>query len=932
MQRAHIRLCILILALTCLAAAGCTSVYMKGTPYYEGEYSKPQGPAEDRVNLWPLAYYHDPALSFLWPMGEVTDDHVAVRPLYSAYKLDQEEHEYSVLWPLSDFDFDTKDHRIFPVFWGDDKNDEGYFVFFPLVVVRDDRVGVLPPVTSFNFDTKDYHIFPVFWGDDRKDEGYFVFFPLVWGFGLEHDAAFFDHFTVFPTFWYGRGSHVAAFPLFIRAEDGAGHITRVLWPVLNWRTGDSAQGGSVWPVFGRYVKDAGTESYTYALWPLCHLWGDDRTDSGGRVLLPIYAGAYERDEGWDLVLPLMWRSYDGSSSLLLTPLYYAGRRDEDFWRLLVPLCYQSRTGDDARFITPLLARTRSAGSDTWVVPPLLSGYGHAGDERDLWLLAPLAHRRWDNEHSTSHIFPLYYHDSEDGLFVSAPFIHKSRGLEGYMSVLGPLFTSGWSADDAWRMVFPFFYSGTKGDTSTFVTPLVSRRDTPAGSTWILNPLATWYSEDEKRRDLWVLGPMSHGSWGEGPSSSYIFPLYGYSGEAQRFVTPLCWYSGWDRESSLLLTPLYQEARSGDDVWRLAPPVFYQSRYGDDRTLLTPLLAWSGSKESDTLIAPVLASWLTCRGDERDAWFLGPLAHANWGEGPGASHIFPIYGYDGATDTVISVPISWGRKEGGRFINVAGAVFHCFSDDDSYRWFTLFPFVSGFDNAADKGSWLFPLYYYRRRKADDDLSFGALLPLFFSEFGPDRTQVGVPFVLGYKRTKRRYETKEGGKMAEENKSFTLLPLLLNCESKLTEAAGEEPGVGNKVRSQSKAFMFPLWHHESKEECEEARDESEFEILWRLYDYKHIVTPKEEPGKGQAQGGTRGQEDYVRSRVLWRAMHYESRNGHTTLDLFPFITYDSKAATEFQKISWCWRLFRHERDDKGAVAVDFLFIPVWRSSWW
>ena len=57
-------------ALLCLFGSGCATRAMKGTPFFTGEYEGRLGPPEDRVNLWPLLYYRDPALSFLWPIGE----------------------------------------------------------------------------------------------------------------------------------------------------------------------------------------------------------------------------------------------------------------------------------------------------------------------------------------------------------------------------------------------------------------------------------------------------------------------------------------------------------------------------------------------------------------------------------------------------------------------------------------------------------------------------------------------------------------------------------------------------------------------------------------------------------------------------------------------------------------------------------------------
>ena len=112
--------------------AGCNAPEMSATPFYTGEHSRNQGPPEDRVNLWPVAYYHDPALSVLWPLMDWTDDHRAVRPFYSMYKLDKEEQDYNVLWPFSSFDFDAKQHHVFPCFWGG-REGHAFFVLFPIL-------------------------------------------------------------------------------------------------------------------------------------------------------------------------------------------------------------------------------------------------------------------------------------------------------------------------------------------------------------------------------------------------------------------------------------------------------------------------------------------------------------------------------------------------------------------------------------------------------------------------------------------------------------------------------------------------------------------------------------------------------------------------------------------------------------------------------
>ena len=71
-----------------LAAAGCATSSMKSTPFYSGSERIYTGRVEDRVNLWPFAYYREPALSVLWPIYSQTDDHLAIRPIYSQYRQD----------------------------------------------------------------------------------------------------------------------------------------------------------------------------------------------------------------------------------------------------------------------------------------------------------------------------------------------------------------------------------------------------------------------------------------------------------------------------------------------------------------------------------------------------------------------------------------------------------------------------------------------------------------------------------------------------------------------------------------------------------------------------------------------------------------------------------------------------------------------------
>ena len=78
----------IVLALICMALffAGCKTEQMKSTPFYQGDDITYTGKQEDRLNLWPVAYWREPVGSVLWPIVSFTDEHFAFRPIYSRYK------------------------------------------------------------------------------------------------------------------------------------------------------------------------------------------------------------------------------------------------------------------------------------------------------------------------------------------------------------------------------------------------------------------------------------------------------------------------------------------------------------------------------------------------------------------------------------------------------------------------------------------------------------------------------------------------------------------------------------------------------------------------------------------------------------------------------------------------------------------------------
>lgn len=116
-----------------------------------------------------------------------------------------------------------------------------------------------------------------------------------------------------------------------------------------------------------------------------------------------------------------------------------------------------------------------------------------------------------------------------------------------------------------------------------------------------------------------------------------------------------------------------------------------------------------------------------------------------------------------------------------------------------------------------------------------------------------------------------------------------------------------------------FLLLLAHYDSTTRTPEEGPplgEREFNLLWRLYDYRKKMTEKEDKPAER--------DTYVRHRILWRLMHYERVNDYTTLDVFPGITWDSKPG-EKEVFSFLWRFVRYEWHREKGTQFYLFFIP-------
>jgi hypothetical protein len=292
-----------------LLGGGCATNEMKGTPFFTGEYAKRNGPAEQRVNAWPIVYYRDPALSVLWPIFEFTDDHTAVRPIFSVYGLDRTNRTYCVLWPLTQFDRQTRENWIFPIFWAKD-----YEVVFPVYWHFGQPWGKtggtdsLFPLWIFErYGTNEFSLFcpwPLlyWWSDARNRETGSMVLPLYWH---ERDAAgsgFYsllwmsgtqtngDYWRLLPSLYYQASNETysaTAMLLWVQGRSGS-NDWRAIFPVACW---DRRWHTLLTPLCGWRHGDRG---YVYPLTPLAGVRTGVRS---GSWLFPLYSHEREKKTG-----------------------------------------------------------------------------------------------------------------------------------------------------------------------------------------------------------------------------------------------------------------------------------------------------------------------------------------------------------------------------------------------------------------------------------------------------------------------------------------------------------------------------------------------------------------------------------------------------------------------------------------------------------
>ncbi len=908
-----------ILFLVSLASglSGCATRAMKGTPLYEGEYQTPRGPAEDRIALWPLVYYREPATSLLWPIGEyVKNDSIAVRPLFSVHDMnDENKRLVNVLWPIYQHDNADDSGRIIPFFWGDD-----YFVGFPLYwrfTQKDGCSDLMFPLWWYDSNARGSDLCTLLglagyssYGETKSNR----LLPLWY---YEHDASE-TMFLSLPWSQYKNSvgdSWQLAFPLFYNSSDKNSHTFGTL--LGGWHSSPDGDGwfipvllsagkygdhdGDTWLIGGAlsHWGHHGDESSSHVL-PLYYSssgpgrstflslpWSSVRESSGDAwqlvpplyfasqyrgnslTLSPLYFASHEKGgNGWEFVPPVYFHSNDCENRLTLTPLYSCGgdSRDGSSWNTLLPFYYHEHDRDGSFFATLLGGHRSGTDGDDWLIYPLLTWNSQHGSTNDFWALAPLAHFRSAPEGDSSHIFPLYYRNSASGSFVSLPYSH-------------------WASPTA---------------TNTLIAPLLSLRNS-----------------SPERDDLWLAGGLARISSGAKAGASFLLPLYYGDPRTGLKLSPLycSWKNGDDKHT--LIPPLLSMRTSSperDDLWLAAGLAKFSSGskagssyvlplyYSDPQTSLnlSPLYcSWKDADGKTTFIPPLLSSVTRSKDGSKDFSTLLGLAGCEWDAKGTTSHrVLPLYAY--SQDNYFYTLLA-GRSHG--------------TETNTY-FFT--PLVGTGDALDETSFWFFPLYNRADSKTTGDCR-SRFLWAFSHRKGQTSHSIFFPF-YGYDN--RGPITKEPPVQTQattQGSDFLCLPWCWRTDLRTVSAVNKKTAQV-AYKDEYSHGAFPLWSY-TQETSSVGRLKESGSLLLMLYDTRHEITPQSDAPAGK--------NDYQRRRVLWHAWHYEKLNGDVSVDCLPGITYDAKA-DGFRQYSWLWRLYRWQRDAQGHRKLDLLFIPLIRDT--
>ena len=525
----------------------------------------------------------------------------------------------------------------------------------------------------------------------------------------------------------------------------------------------------------------------------------------------------------------------------------------------------------------------SEGSSASIAWPLVSYKD--GDE---WRVGTIY-----REHSEWGVFP-FYMDFGSSVVVT-PFVFAKDWSGG---AILPLAYADFKGDDTFWTVFPAVYSHRwkDGENSTFWAAAgLAGRKVRGGETeshW-LAPL--WWRWPKERRGIFAAGLAGWNHLRDDEKCDWVLPFYWRDKDTFWSVPWACGYDADGKITGWFSLPLLSWCK-GDEVH------------------ITPI---AGKTEHSNWLAP-LYYW----NDE------GTFCTLFGGKTKSSSWILPLYYRD--NDAFVSLPIYYRNSED--FFTIPYA-------RKNHTDFFLCGLAGRSRRPEVTNDWVLPLWYR------DDSSFCSIpygridesekttlnwwgLPLLQTRSGECRG-FGIQPLFEYKRDKdfdafeRLLDADRLTDVPDDSSAEASLEWLLGL-------AGTEhivrinPTVNNRIglhetRSTGNELVLKRWRHKTvlfdattrmREEISESGSSHFLGFVWNSY-----------------WRSENGEVVSSESSVLWRVWRSKLKDGHSTLDVFPWFSRerDQNGRTT---TSFLWRFFRYENDPAKGSSLDLLFIPVWR----
>ena len=342
MQRALL----MLLAAGAIARAGCRTKEMKSTPFYEGTDVAYTGAPEDRVNLWPVAYWREPVGSVLWPLTSFSDDHFALRPVYSQYKQngrDGEYDEFNFLWPFCQADLKSDDYTVFPFFWGTNSDHHPYQTLFPVYW------------NGANYNS----LFPLWIYRNASGRKHLSVLSGMAGYSSKMDAASAN--WCFPL-WYWNSNGTFVTTVFGKWENG--------WavpPLFSWGESHTNADYNAYCLLGLGGVKKSEDDIEHWAFPLYDReefqWDNTSRSCKTHLLLNLFGW---ESEGGKLLSSYAFPLYSWNvGESVLTPLFYWDKEGS----LLTPLGGKTvDAGTTNVYVTPLVKRTTGKNTGGMVFP------------------------------------------------------------------------------------------------------------------------------------------------------------------------------------------------------------------------------------------------------------------------------------------------------------------------------------------------------------------------------------------------------------------------------------------------------------------------------------------------------------------------------------------------------------------------------------